>query len=201
MSNDEHVIVKTKRLVIRKATIEDAPIYYKLWTNPDVMTFVGFPQGLPITQEEIEDRIRNQCNEAFLDQRLIVVLGVTGEAIGECTMHTPDEKGLAETDVKLLPTYWGHKYGIEIKQALLFILFTKTDCMVVQATPNVKNIASIKMQEAVGGVRMGKGIFEFPEKMKEYTTPVHHYIYHVHREDWERVVRVETAVLQAVQQK
>jgi len=150
------------------------------------MTFVGFPQGLQITQEEIEDRIRKQSNEAFLDQRLIVTVGTTGEAIGECTMHTPDENGLAETDVKLLPNYWGHKYGIEIKQALLSILFTKTDCMVVQATPNVKNIASIKMQEAVGGVRVGEQIFEFPEAMRNRTIPVPHYIYHVYRENWER---------------
>lgn len=186
MPIDKHIIVKTKRLVIRKATIEDAPIYYKLWTSPDVMTFVGFPQGLQITQEEIASTIRKQKEGAFLDQRLIVALAVNGEAIGECTMHTPDEKGLAETDVKLLPTYWGHKYGIEIKQALLSILFTKTDCMVVQATPNVRNVASIKMQESVGGVRIGEGVFEFPKTMKNYTTPVPHYIYHVCREDWER---------------
>ena len=40
------------------------------------------------------------------------------------------------------------------------------------------------MQEAVGGVRIGKGVFEFPEEMRNYTEPVPHYIYRVYRKDW-----------------
>ena len=178
---NEHIIIKTKRLIIRNATIEDAPMYYKLWTNPNVMAFVGFPQGLQSTQKEIEDNIRKQKG-TLLDQRLVVILRATGVAIGECSMHTPNKEGVAKTDVKLLPEHWGHTYGVEIKRALLSFLFTHTDCMAVEATPNVKNGASIKMQESVGGVRMGEGIYEFPESMKHYTISVPHYVYHVYRE-------------------
>jgi RimJ/RimL family protein N-acetyltransferase len=87
--------------------------------------------------------------------------------------------------VKLLPAYWGNKYGVEIKQALLDYLFTNTSCSAVEATPNVENSASIKMQEAVGGVRVGEDTFQVPESKREYATPVHHYIYHVRREKWE----------------
>ncbi len=47
------------------------------------------------------------------------------------------------------------------------------------------NIASIKMQEAVGGVRIGEDVYEFPESMREFTTPVHCYIYRVYRNAWE----------------
>jgi hypothetical protein len=48
----------------------------------------------------------------------------------------------------------------------------------------VANIASIKMQEAVGAVRVGEDTFHFPEAKAAYTTPVHHYIYHVTRAIW-----------------
>jgi len=48
--------------------------------------------------------------------------------------------------------------------------FTHTDCEAVHATPNVKNVASIKMQEAVGVIRVGEGVYHFPELLREYTT-------------------------------
>ena len=92
---------------------------------------------------------------------------------------------MAETDVKLLPDFWGHKYGVEIKRALVSHLFTHTDCIAVEATPNVENIASIKMQEAVGGVRIKEAVYQFPDHMRDYTTPVHHYVYRVERSTWE----------------
>jgi hypothetical protein len=50
----------------------------------------------------------------------------------------------------------------------------------------VANVASIKMIEAAGGVRVGEAVYEFPESMRDYTTPVHYYVYRVHREGWEQ---------------
>ncbi len=176
----------TKRLQVRTAVTTDAPMYYNLWTNRDVMRNVGFPQGLPITQKEIEQKIYQQQHKDEFEHLLVVVLKATGETIGECFMHLPNEAGVAGTDVKLLPDYWGHKYGVEVKRGLLDYLFTHTTCTAVRATPHVKNIASIKMQEAVGGVRIGEEITEFPEAMKAFTTPVHYYLYHVYRADWEK---------------
>jgi len=118
--------------------------------------------------------------------RLVVNLRESGCAIGECKLGWPNDEGISTTNVKLLPVYWGHKYGVEIKQALLDYLFTHTPCMVVEATPNVKNIASIKMQEAVGGERVGEITFQAPESRRSFRTPVHAYIYQVTRETWER---------------
>ncbi len=100
-------------------------------------------------------------------------------------MGLPDEDGISETDVKLLPDHWGNKYGVEVKRGLVAHLFAHTNCRAVQATPNVNNIASIKMQEAVGGVREGEAVYEFPDSMRAFTTPVHHYIYRVYRSTWE----------------
>ncbi len=190
MINEDNLVFETKRLVVRIATSEDASLFFNLWTNPDVMSFVGFPQGLPISIEEIADKLLDQKSTPF-GQLLVVVLKNSGESIGECKLHPPNEKGLAETDVKLLSPFWGNKFGVEIKQGLLAYLFKHTDCSIVQATPNVKNVASIKMQEAVGGKRVGEAIFEFSDNMKDYTMPVHHFIYHVYREDWQQAPEQE----------
>jgi [ribosomal protein S5]-alanine N-acetyltransferase len=150
MSNGSITVFETRRLIIR-AVITDAEVLYRLWTDPRVMTHVGFPQGLRITRPEIEARIAAAGESAF-DRFLLVELKFRGEVIGECKMTLPDADGLAETDVKLLPAFWGHKYGVEVKRGLLDFIFTHTNAEEVQATPNVNNVASIKMQEAVGGV-------------------------------------------------
>ena len=100
-------------------------------------------------------------------------------------MILPDEAGISRTDVKLCPEFWGHKYGVEINQALVNYLFSHTDCKAVEGTPNVNNIASIKMQEAVGAIRVGEETYHFPESRADNTAPVHHYIYQVTRVTWE----------------
>lgn len=177
------ILFETERLSVRSATLQDAEMYFKLWSDPQVMKNVGFPQGYPVTLDEVKESIRKQGPPPF-DHMLVVTIKESGEAIGECKIETPDREGLTETHIKILPPHWGHKYGLEIKRGLLDYIFTQTDCLVVQSTPNVGNIPSIKMQEAVGGVRVGEDTHEFPDEMKDYTCPVHYYIYHVRREDW-----------------
>lgn len=184
MSTDLAMVFETARLVIRKATVADVDMYHELWNDPRVMINVGFPQGLRMTREQIEEQMQRQSASEF-NRSLVVELKTTGEAIGECKLGPPDEGSVAETDIKLLPAFWGHKYGVETKRGLVSYLFSHTNCDCVQATPNVGNIASIKMQEAVGAVRVDEGTYHFPESMRAFTTPVHHYVYRVYRKDWE----------------
>ncbi len=177
-------LIETERLSIRTAGKDDAKILFDLWTDPRVMTNVGYPQGLDITLQEIEERTGAQDPTSEFGKYLMAQLRAGGPTIGECKMNLPDEEGISRTDVKLLPAYWGHKYGVEIKQALVDYLFLHTSCEAVEGTPNVDNIASIKMQEAVGATCVGEDTFHFPEAKAAFTAPVHHYIYRVTRATW-----------------
>jgi len=176
-------VFETERLRVHVASANDTDHYYKLWTDPRVMGNVGYPSGLPITREQIASQLQEQTGRIF-DCRLIVLLRDSGEPIGECKLGRPNPEGISTTDVKLMPKYWGNKYGVEIKRALVDHLFRHTSCTAVEATPNVENIASIKMQEAVGGVCVGEEISQVPESKKEFMVPVHHYIYRVFRDNW-----------------
>ncbi len=189
MNSDTQIIVETARLVIRTARLADAEILHQIWTDPQVMTNVGYPEGLDITIQEIEDSIRAQDRHTEFGKYLMAQLKDNGPTVGECKMILPDEDGISRTDVKLLPAFWGRRYGVEIKQVLVDYLFSHTECRVVEGMPNVANIASIKMQEAVGAVRVGEETHHFPQSMAGFTSPVHHYIYHVKRSDWERLLR------------
>jgi len=179
------VVIETERLILRRSTAADADFYYRLWTTPAVMAQVGFPQGLRVSRDEVAALLAGQKEGAF-HGRLLVLLKESGEPLGEAALHPPEADGIASTDVKLLPAHWGQGYGTEIKRALVDYLFTHTDCRVVEATPNQTNIASIKMQKAVGGVCVGETVYEFPEQMQAYTRPVHALIYQVSREEWEK---------------
>lgn len=185
MSSAHSLVFETERLVVRSATEEDVELLYALWTNPQVMRNVGFPHGLRVTRCELRERLSKQGTPEF-EKLLVVELKATGQVIGECKLSYPDEEGIAEPDVKLLPEFWGHKYGVEVWRELVAYQFAHTNCDIVQATPNVDNVASVKMQEATGGVCIGEDVYQFPESMQAYTTPVHHYIYRVNRTDWER---------------
>jgi ribosomal-protein-alanine N-acetyltransferase len=181
------MIFETPRLIIRKAaaSTEDIELFYSLWTDPQVMTPVGFPRGLRITREDIRRKIVSE-DETVFDKKLIIVVKAASRAIGECKLGRPGTDGISETDVKILPQFWNHGYGTETKRGLVDYLFRHTDCRIIQATPNRNNLASQKMQEAVGGKRIGEGTFRFSEDQRAFTCDVPYYIYHVYREDWEK---------------
>lgn len=176
-------VFQTDRLFAVVGEVTDTDFFYCLWTNPRVMVNVGFPRGLPVTKAEISAILQEQQGQ-ILDARLLVVLRSSGQAIGECKLGAVDDDGVSRTDVKLLPEFWGHKYGVEVKKGLLDYLFRFTNCMVVEATPNINNIASIRMQEAVGGVRVGRQTFQVSEAMRDFAQPVVSHVYHVHRKIW-----------------
>ena len=183
---EKEMFIQTNRLTIRKAKESDSSLIWSLWTDPRVMADVGYPEGLRINEVEIKERIGREGREkTLLESLLIVDLRNEKISIGQCFMLRPNDKGVSSTDIKLLPKYWGRGYGLEVKRGLLDTLFTSTECLAVEATPNVNNLASIRLQESVGGIRVGEEIHEFPESMADFTRPVHCYIYRVNRPDWE----------------
>ena len=176
-------LLTTARLSVQPATVADAPLIHALWTDPQVMAFVGFPQGLPITLAVVEARLAQP--EADPSGRLLSVRHkTTGQAIGHLKLAWPDVHGIAEPDIKLLPECWGQGYGRELWLALVDYQFRFTDCQIVQATPNVANVGSVRLQEAAGLRRVGEALYEFPEAMQAYTTPVPHYVYQLSRANW-----------------
>ncbi len=178
-------VFQTRRLTVRLAAAADQALFEALWTDPRVMALVGFPHGLPLTRDDIAARLAVQRDTEF-EQLLVVELKASGQAIGEAWLARPDAAGVVEPDVKLRPSFWGHRYGLEVWRALIAYQFTHTDCATVQATPNVANHASIKMQEAVGARPVGEGVYLFPDALAEHTTPVQHIVYQLSRADWER---------------
>jgi len=181
------MVFETTRLIIRIPTTKDEDIdfYFKLWNDPHVMENVGFPKGLMKRREDIIAQLARAKNSEF-DHTLIVIEKESNTPIGECKLGYPDEEGVSTTDVKLLPSYWNKGFGTEIKTVLVDYIFTHTDCIAIQASPNRSNRASQKMQEKVGAKFVREETYHFPEHMRSYTKPVELYLYRLDRSDWEK---------------
>ncbi len=179
-------LIETARLLLQKPipSPADVELLFSLWTDPQVMINVGFPRGLTITREEVQRKITSWTTAPDND-RLVAAIKETGQLVGECKLGQPDTDGVCKTDVKLLPDFWGRGLGTEIKQALVDYLFTHTNCTAVRATPNRNNIASQKMQEAVGGKVVNEGIYHFPESMRSQTVEVPYVVYLLTRKEWQ----------------
>jgi len=176
--------ILTPRLRIRPATADDASYLADLWNDGRVMRFVGFPAGLDLSEGDVLAQLAAEP-EGVLNRRLMVETRA-GEVIGQAKLGAADDEGVAYTDVKLHPHHWRQGYGTEIKRALVDWQFTHTSCLAVQGTPNKLNVASIRMQEAVGGRRVKEGVFRFAPDDPRQTCDVPYYEYRVFREDWEK---------------
>ncbi len=184
----QNAVFSTERLIIRRATTDEGDInlLFDLWNNPKVMTMVGFPKGLAIKKEDIIKTVESYEGDDPYNKYLIVERKEDQVPIGECKLGAVNKELTVDTDVKLLPNFWGNKYGVEIKHGLVDYLFNHTNCERIEATPNKKNVASIKMQEAVGGSKVDERVFKAPAEAGDFRTDVHALVYHVTRQTWQQ---------------
>lgn len=170
------MMLHTRNLIIAPASPDDIDSILSLWNDPAVMRAVGYPEGLGVNRNDILGRLRAQ-QPAMLDYLLTVKHTGDGAVMGQAMMHAPSEGGISDTDIKLFPNCRHRGYGTEVKHALIHYLFTKTACRAVQATPNLSNIPSIRMQESVGAIRLGRGRCQFPDTLRVPTCPVDYWLY------------------------
>jgi len=176
------LLISTERLIVKKACLEDAPFIVSLWNNPDIMNNVGYPEGLNCTESDIRNQIAHQKGPGLLNQLLVVRKAASETLIGQAYMSVSENSNSSRTDIKLLPVYQGKRYGIEIKTALIQYIFEHTECHYVEATPNLANHPSIRMQESVGAFRIGRGLFKPSLNAPVVSKPVDYWIYRVYRD-------------------
>ena len=179
--NRHNVQFETQRLIVRVATNDDASFVASLWSDSRVMRRVGFPRGIPTAPQDVPRRIERSKG---LDALLIAELRASREPIGQCMLGTPDACGTSEPDIKLHPSFWGCGFGRELWAALIDQLSLHSSCAAIRGTPNVANVASIRMQESAGMTRVGEVVSEFPASMRAFTAAVPYFVYEITRDEW-----------------
>jgi ribosomal-protein-alanine N-acetyltransferase len=72
--------IETDRFVLRRLTVEDAPHYHSLETDPEVKRFLGGPSTMSV--QDYEDRIAKGASG--LSTTLAVTPKNTGKYLGRC---------------------------------------------------------------------------------------------------------------------
>lgn len=144
------IILETERLIIREHVLSDAPFFFTLNSNYNVVKYTGDSSFKMIAEaEKIVQYVMNQYKENGYG-RWLVAEKETGNPIGWCGLkfHT-DTK---ETDIgyRLLESAWGKGYATESAKACIDYGFNYFNLNRIIGDAIKENTASINVFKKLG---------------------------------------------------
>lgn len=157
MKYAEMIDLETSRLILRKLTREDIPLYHaRLSGCEEVTRYMLFqPQSdISGTAAAVEKVLRRY--ETGRCYRWAVTLKENRELIGIIEPLRFDEKESSCSFAYMLGRdFWGRGYGTEALKAVLDFLFRRMDIRLVEADHMAENIASGAVMRKAGMVLRG----------------------------------------------
>ncbi len=143
--------LETAKLVIRPATLDDAPFFLGLLNQPSFIANIG-DRGVRTLEDArryiADGPLRSHARSGFgLD---VVILKATGESIGICGLIRRET--LADVDIgyAFLPAFWSNGYAYEAAAAILAEGRAVHRLARVVAIVNPANARSIRLLEKLG---------------------------------------------------
>lgn len=114
---EEKKVIHTKRLLMRKPTIEDVDQFYNILKKEAVGKWLAKSRGM--SKEEVNDYIRQLISHWEQNDFGVWLLcnSETGKVLGHCGLRKVDETRETEIMYLLDPEYWGNGYASEAAQA------------------------------------------------------------------------------------
>jgi ribosomal-protein-alanine N-acetyltransferase len=159
-------VIKTERLQLREFTQEDAPGFYELNLDPEVLRYTGDKPFASLA--EAEDFIRNYENyERDGFGRWSVFLKETGEYIGFCGLNYRPAMDEIDLGFRFRRAYWGKGYATEAARASLLHGFQVYNLGRIVARAMRANTASHRVIQKLG-MRFEKEFSEHGEVWYQY---------------------------------
>lgn len=174
-------------ITIKITESEDLLNVQRLWATPEVMHFVGFPNGLHETMEYLEQKWLPWVQNPPLRQHYSVYDGM--EYCGEA-FYDVDEAGFACMDIKLLPDARGKGIAFTALSHALDQAFLVGGAKRAYVDPNPENTSARKLYDRLG--------FRETERAGHLDDPGCPYVYmEVIRKDWQakRGIRYKNIIL------
>lgn len=148
------IILETERLMVRTWSFDDAEDGYGIWSDPEVMRYVG--TGKPNSSiEETRAWIGRMKahHERYGFGFWAVVEKKNSRLIGSCGMGYQHDGGLPiEFGYTLARSSWGCGYATEAARACLRYAFEKLHLRELSASVDSRNVASQRVLEKIGFV-------------------------------------------------
>lgn len=141
---------ETKRLVIRNLQSSDINSLLDLWTDPDVMQFMGGPRDRDILQKTLQELVtKNQFSPIEL---WVVIDQTTQKVVGNCGLmyKTVDLENELEVVYLIHKKYWKKGLATEACLSILDYAFNELNEKKVIALIHTENPASEKVAKKIG---------------------------------------------------
>lgn len=144
------IVLETRRLILRRLTLDDVGDLARIYADPDVMRFLGGPRALQQTREWVEGNIL--WYDRLKHDLLATVLKESGRLIGRCGLLKQNVEGVQEVEVGYLidKPYWGHGLATEAAQALKEFGFNQFGYPRLISLIDSQNFASQRVAEKNG---------------------------------------------------
>lgn len=147
-------ILETERLILRTWSPDDAEDGFRIWSNPEVMLYVGTGQpyeSVEHTRDWLNRMISHQKKYGF--GYWAVVEKESQQLIGSCGMARQLDGGpLVDFGYTLARSHWGRGYATEAATACLRYAFERLRLPELVASVDSRNIASQRVLEKIGFV-------------------------------------------------
>lgn len=147
-------ILETERLILRTWSLEDAEEGYRIWSDEEVMRYIGAGRrntDVEQTRGWLNRMIAHQEKHGFCFWA--VVEKESNQLIGSCGMAYQVDGGLPiEFGYTLARPFWGRGLATEAAAAALRYIFEKIDVPEIAASVDSRNVASQRVLEKIGFV-------------------------------------------------
>lgn len=161
---------------IKLTSKEDLLNVQHLWATPEVMCYIGFPEGLHETLQSLEQEWLPWVQNPPLRQHYCIY----ADGIGYCgeSFYDVDEWGLACMDIKLLPIARGKGIAFTGLAHALNQAFTFGNARSAYVDPDPNNKKALSLYERLG--------FKQTQRAAHLEDPGCPYIYmELSRQEWE----------------
>jgi ribosomal-protein-alanine N-acetyltransferase len=145
-------MLETKRLILRKLTVEDAEALYRVYHEPEVLTYFtkGPPDSVAVARADIERHLKYYEQHGF--GLWATILRDSGELIGRCGLLSQQVDNVAEVEIGYLisPRFWGRGLASEAARAIRDFGFDVVGRSHLISIIHPQNLASKRVATAVG---------------------------------------------------
>ena len=146
------ILLQTDRLIVRTWSQDDAESGFRIWSDPEVMRYVGTGQPKTTLEETQAWLGRMRAHQELHGFGFwAVVEKKTGQLIGSCGMGYQRDGGLPlEFGYTLARSHWGQGYATEAATACLRYAFEDLRLPELFASVDSLNVASQRVLEKIG---------------------------------------------------
>jgi RimJ/RimL family protein N-acetyltransferase len=147
---EQGVILETRRLLLRKFTLQDAEALFAVLGDPVVMEFYPAPLDRPGVEGWIARNLQRYQSDGH--GLWAVVLRDSGELIGDCGCIVQEVENKSEIEVgyHMRRNFWGQGYATEAARACVEYAYTKLGAKRVISMIRPPNRSSRRVAEKNG---------------------------------------------------